>query len=155
MTYVCRMNESAKTRRGSYASVPEQAALSVKDAAAADVGSMVRTQVYLTRSQHDFLSSEAQRQNQPMAAVLRSLIEERMAIPDTAWDHNSLLDPPADETFIGPEDGAINHDHYLYGTPKKWVKREGQWVEASPLPDDFYTHSADAKGLDSKSQEKA
>ena len=39
---------------------------------------------------------------------------------------------------IRPEDGAINHDHYIYGCPKKWMKRKGQWVETPPLPDDYY-----------------
>ena len=36
---------------------------------------MVRTQVYLTRAEHDFLQSEAARRNEPMSAVLRSIID--------------------------------------------------------------------------------
>jgi hypothetical protein len=99
---------------------------------------MVRTQIYLSREEHRFVQSEAARRGQPMAAVIRSFIDERMEIPDEAWENNPLLDPPADPDFIGPEDGAINHDHYIYGCPKKWVKRDGEWVEAPPLPDDYY-----------------
>jgi hypothetical protein len=73
------------------------------------------------------------------------LIEERMHVPDEVWDNNPLLAPPADPNFLGPEDGAINHDHYIYGTPKRWVKRNGRWVAAPPLPVDYYTNPAAAE----------
>ena len=99
---------------------------------------MVRTQIYLSRSQHDFLLAEASRREESMAAVLRSLIDEKMTLPDSVWENNPMLAEPADPDFIGAEDGAINHDHYIYGCPKKWVKQNGAWVKAPPLPDDYY-----------------
>jgi len=81
--------------------------------------------------------------------VLRSFIDEKMEIPDSAWDNNPLLDPPVhDPDFVGHEDGAINHDHYVYGCPKKWVKQGGKWVEAPPLPDDYYTNRESAEAYD-------
>lgn len=103
---------------------------------------MVRTQIYLSKPEHEFVQHESARQRQPMAAIIRAFIEEKMNIPDSAWNNNSLLAPPADAGFVGPEDGVINHDHYVYGTPRKWVKRKGQWVEAPPLPGDYHANPA-------------
>jgi hypothetical protein len=75
-------------------------------------------------------------------------MNENMEIPESAWINNPLLAPPADPGFIGPEDGAINHDHYIYGCPKKWMKRNGKWVESPPLPEDYYTNPASAAAYD-------
>src|ERR1700722_10975347 len=99
---------------------------------------MVRTQIYLSRPEHDFIQQEASRQGQPMAAVIRAFIDEKMEVPDEVWTDNPLLRAPVpDRTWDGREDGAINHDHYIYGTPKKWMQRKGKWVETPPLPDDY------------------
>jgi hypothetical protein len=89
--------------------------------------SMIRTQVYLTRSEHAFLQAEASRRNQPMAAVLRSFIDEKMRIPDEAWANNPMLAPtPSDPDYEGREDASVNHDHYVYGGPKKYGKARGR-----------------------------
>lgn len=109
---------------------------------------MVRTQIYLTRAEHRFLQSEATRCGRPMAAILRDYIDERMGVPEASWEDNPLLAPPADPGFVGPKDGAVNHDHYVYGGPKRWVKRGGRWVEAPPLPEDYYTDAAVAAAYD-------
>ena len=113
-----------------------------------DEAPMHRTQIYLSRPEHEFVQNEAARQGQPMAAVIRALIDEKMEVPESAWTNNPLLSPPADPNFVGPEDGAINHDHYIYGGPKKWMKRKGQWVEAPPLPEDYYANPASAAAYD-------
>jgi hypothetical protein len=123
----------------------------LKEAALAyevDEPPMVRTQIYLSKPEHEFIQSEAARQAQPMAAVIRAFIDEKMEIPESTWTDNPLLAPPADPGFVGPEDGAINHDHYVYGGPRKWMKRRGQWVEAPPLPEDYYTNPASAAAYD-------
>ena len=123
----------------------------LKEAAAAcvaDEPSMLRTQIYLSKPEHEFVQTEAARQGQPMAAVIRALIDEKMDVPESAWTNNPLLSPPADPDFAGPEDGAINHDHYIYGGPRKWMKRNGQWVEAPPLPEDYYANPASAAAYD-------
>ena len=63
-----------------------------------------------------------------MAAVIRSIVDEKMQLPDEAWADNPMLHPtPKDPGFKLPEDAAINHDHYLYGAPRKYVKMKGEW----------------------------
>ena len=104
-----------------------------------DTGTMVRTQIYLDRKEHQYILTEASRLGMPMAAVIRSFIDEKMEVPEDAWDDNPLLKPPVkDPTFKGCKDGAVNHDHYIYGTPKKWMRRGGKWVETPPVPEDYY-----------------
>jgi len=95
---------------------------------------MVRTQIYLTRSEHTFLIAEANRRGQKMSAVIRSIIDERMAIPEEAWTNNPMLDPTPDVAgWEGVEDGVLNHDHYIYGCPKKYEKKKGEWVLSPPI----------------------
>ena len=94
---------------------------------------MVRTQIYLTRTEHGFIEAEAARRGETMAAVIRGCIDDKMRVPDTAWAANPMLEPtPSDAGLKLPEDAAINHDHYLYGTPKKYLKKRGKWVLAEP-----------------------
>lgn len=96
---------------------------------AADPAAMVRTQIYLTQAEYHFLQAEAKRRHEPMAAVLRSIVDEKMEMPADAWTDNPMLQAtPKDAKFDLPEDAAINHDHYLYGTPKKYVKAKSRWV---------------------------
>jgi hypothetical protein len=110
---------------------------------------MVRTQIYLSRPEHDFIQNEAARQGQPMAAVIRAFIDEKMEVPDEVWSNNPLLSPPVpDPTWTGHDDGAINHDHYIYGSPKKMMRRKGRWVEAPPLPEDYYTNPQSRRAYD-------
>jgi hypothetical protein len=110
---------------------------------------MVRTQIYLSRPEHEFIQHEASRRGEPMAAVIRAFIDEKMAVPDEVWTDNPLLQPPApDPDWKGHEDGAINHDHYVYGTPKKFMPRKGEWVEAPPVPDDYYTNPKSRRAYD-------
>ena len=92
---------------------------------------MVRTQIYLNRVEYDFVQAQATQRGEPMAAVIRAFIDEKMQLPADAWTNNSMLEPtPHDPALNLPEDAAINHDHYLYGTPKKYVKARGHWVLA-------------------------
>jgi hypothetical protein len=45
---------------------------------------MVRTQVYLSRPEYDFLQAEAAQRGEPMAAIIRSYIDEKMRLPEDA-----------------------------------------------------------------------
>jgi hypothetical protein len=58
----------------------------------------------------------------PEGAAVRVQIIERPPIPASDGELPTLAETLKD--YIGiledlPEDAAINHDHYLYGTPKK------------------------------------
>lgn len=95
---------------------------------------MVRTQIYLTRAEHAYLQQEAANCGEPMSAVIRNIIDEKMNIPEDAWANNSLLDPTPDvENWESPGDGSINHDHYIYGGAKKYEARGDDWELLPPL----------------------
>ena len=112
---------------------------------------MVRTQIYLSRPEYDFLQLEAKRRNEPMAAVIRDLIDERMNLPEDAWDSNPMLRAtPHHDDWKGHEDGALNHDHYIAGSPKRWIKSKGKMVEAPPVPKDYYENETAAKEYDKR-----
>ena len=69
-----------------------------------------------------------------MAAIIRGLVDEKMRIPEDAWINNPMLEPTVDDPdWEGHEDGSINHDHYVYGCPKKYEKINGEWVLLPPL----------------------
>ena len=129
-------------------------AAELKEAAVADeaqAAPMVRTQIYLNREEYDFVQTEARRRNEPMAAVIRNFIDEKMEIPEDAWTNNPMLRPwPHDPDWKSPEDAGINHDHYLYGVPKDVIKVKGKWVDAPPLPDDYYENRASRDAYDRK-----
>jgi hypothetical protein len=132
----------------------KSSAAKLKEAAVADEvqdAPMVRTQIYLNREEYDFVQTEARRRNEPMAAVIRNFIDEKMEIPEDAWTNNPMLRPwPHDPDWKGHEDGGINHDHYLYGVPKNVIKVKGKWVDAPPLPDDYYENRASRDAYDRK-----
>jgi hypothetical protein len=99
--------------------------------ASAAPAAMRRTQIYLSEAEHEFLARESARRAQPMAAVIRSFIDEKMNLPEGAWTDNPLLAPPADETFAGPADGALHHDLYIYGAPESVRAAMGREAPAS------------------------
>jgi hypothetical protein len=130
----------------------KSSSLELKEAAVAyevEEAPMIRTQIYLNKNEYDFVQREASRLDEPMAAVIRNFIDEKMKLPDEAWTNNPMFKPwPADPDNDSPEDAAINHDHYLYGSPKKWIKVKGKYVEAPPLPDDYYDNRASGDAYD-------
>jgi hypothetical protein len=131
---------------------PKSSGMELKEAAVAyevEAAPMVRTQIYLNKNEYDFVQREASRRDEPMAAVIRNFIDEKMEIPEDAWTNNPMLEPtPHDPEWKGHEDGGINHDHYIYGCPKKWIKMKGKYVEAPPLPDDYYENRASGDAYD-------
>jgi hypothetical protein len=122
-------------KRATYRAPREGQAMELKEAPEGEE-TMIRTQIYLNRAEHEFLRAESARRDAPMAAVIRSYIDEKMEVPVEAWSANPMLDPtPIDPGFKGQTDGAINHDHYVYGAPRKFEKVAGQWVPAAPEED--------------------
>lgn len=146
--YIWRVKRQKKSkypaRKGS--------AIVQKETAVADEvkeGPMIRTQIYLNKDEYEFVQREASRRDEPMAAVIRGFIDEKMEIPEDAWTNNPMLQPtPYDPNWKGHEDGAINHDHYIYGCPKKWIKVKGQYIEAPPLPNDYYSNRVSGEAYD-------
>jgi hypothetical protein len=130
----------------------KSSSLELKEAAVAyevEAAPMIRTQIYLNKNEYDFVQREASRLDEPMAAVIRNFIDEKMELPDEAWTNNPMFKPwPADPDNDSPEDAAINHDHYLYGGPKKWIKVKGKYVEAPPLPEDYFDNRASGDAYD-------
>lgn len=141
-----------KAKKGIKYPPAKSTALKLQDTALAtgiDAAPMVRTQIYLNPREYDFVQREASRRDEPMAAVIRSFIDEKMEIPEDAWTNNPMLEPTVHyPDWQGHEDGGINHDHYVSGGPKKWIKRDGKWVEAPPLPDDYFDNPASHKAYD-------
>lgn len=122
--------KAKRTSKAPAARVREVSDLSYGSETAASAEAMVRTQVYLTRREHAFLSREAGRNSETMAGIIRRFIDEKMEPEADAWKDNPLLEPPpADSAWKGHEDGARNHDHYIYGSPKRYRKIKGKWVE--------------------------
>jgi hypothetical protein len=132
----------------------KSSAMELKEAVVAyevEAAPMIRTQIYLNKNEYDFVQREASRRDEPMAAVIRNFIDEKMEVPADAWTNNPMLEPtPHDPAFVGHEDSGINHDHYLYGTPKNVIKVKGKWVDAPPLPDDYYENRASRDAYDRK-----
>ena len=142
---------SKKTENAPYPSTETAEPMMLREAAPAFLVAeqpMVRTQIYLSKREHEFVLGEAGRRGQPMAAIIREYIDANMEIPDSAWSDNPLLGPSADPGFAGPEDGVLNLDHYVYGGPKKWMKRKGKWIEAPPPPEDYHANPARAAAFD-------
>lgn len=127
---------TAAVKRVVYKQKPEKA-FELNEAAVTslrnDPEAMVRTQIYLSRAEHEFVRAEAERRNEPMASVIRGYIDERMGVKDAIWQSNPLLQPPVDDPdYIHRADGVVNHDHYIYGGPKKHKKVKGKWVALPP-----------------------
>jgi hypothetical protein len=150
MLYIWRMKKQKTIKYPPLKS----SALELKEAAVAyevEEAPMIRTQIYLNKNEYDFVQREASRRDEPMAAVIRNFIDEKMELPDEAWTKNPMLEPtPHDPAFVGHEDSGINHDHYLYGTPKNVIKVKGKWVDAPPLPKDYYENRASRDAYDRK-----
>jgi len=85
---------------------------------------MVRTQVYLPRGIYDDLQARAKKQGITMAVQIREALEDYLDRAEIEGDDGILR---ADDPIFkmsgmyssGVSDTAINHDHYLYGSPKR------------------------------------
>jgi len=47
------------------------------------------------------------------------IVVERRRLPIWEWVAARIADIPPEELDKGPTDGACQHDHYIYGTPKR------------------------------------
>jgi hypothetical protein len=79
-----------------------------------------RTQIYLSMSMFGSLKKEARSEKKSIAHVIREAIEshlEERRIRKIDWEHDPLNKIMGKGT--GPSDLSVNHDHYLYGAPKR------------------------------------
>ena len=92
---------------------------------------MKRKQIYIEESQERELKERAQKRGVPEAVLIREALDVYLAekpFPrferpedNPLWGIVGLIDDPN-----APTDGSINHDHYIYGTPKKYrVLKDG------------------------------
>ena len=101
---------------------------------------MHRLQISLTKTQYEFLKSEAFVTGQSMAAVLRDLLDESIAMRQD----NILNDDPiwnvigVGAEIDGPTDVSSNIDKYLYGEPVASANYN-QLPKVAEEPDEYTT----------------
>jgi hypothetical protein len=84
---------------------------------------MVRTQVYLPREMYDRLQRRAGKHDLTLAVQIREALAEYLERSDVSEEPILRADDPIFE-LIGMAsskegDLSVNHDHYLYGWPKR------------------------------------
>lgn len=85
---------------------------------------MVRTQVYLPQATYRALHERAEKQGLTLAVQIRAALDEYLRRVQS--DDEGVILQPDDPIFkmigffdSGIDDLGVNHDHYLYGTPKR------------------------------------
>jgi hypothetical protein len=83
---------------------------------------MHRSQIMLKEDQHAYLVSEAQRQGKSISQIVRELIDEHM-VRSRDLENDPFFD------IIGMVEGddpdaAIDHDHYIYGLPRRSEEKD-------------------------------
>lgn len=92
-------------------------------------GRMVRTQIYLPAEVHEKLRARAKRQGVTLALQIRGALEEYFKRLDAVEEGVLRPDDPI-LRFIGigsggTSDAALEHDHYLYESPKRGNHKTG------------------------------
>jgi len=81
-----------------------------------------RTQVYFPKELFRRLEKKAKKESKSSAAVIREAVERYLEQErEIDWDNDPIF-KLAGIMDSGVGDLSVNHDHYLYGAPKK-VKR--------------------------------
>jgi hypothetical protein len=85
---------------------------------------MVRMQVYLPREMYDRLQRRAAKHELTLAVQIREALEDYLARMEAQADDGILhADDPIFQMIgmfdSGLGDLSVNHDHYLYGAPKR------------------------------------
>ena len=94
---------------------------------------MKRKQIYIEEGQEERLKRLAATRGLPEAALIREAVAEYLTAQE-APQFESMEDTPlwnivGIATGPGPIDGSLNHDHYIYGVPKKYrITRTGKVV---------------------------
>lgn len=80
---------------------------------------MIRKQVYLTRENEKDLKKHSKKLRTSEAFLIREAIYHYCRSLEKR-ENSHPLDAVIGISANGRKDGSINHDHYLYGAPKKW-----------------------------------
>jgi hypothetical protein len=90
---------------------------------------MVRTQVYLPRKTYEALQARGQAEGLTLAEQVRAALENYIWQSGFSQEAGQPV-PPDDPIFklmgavdSGIDDLGFNHDHYLYGAPKREMPR--------------------------------
>lgn len=86
---------------------------------------MTRTQIYLPDEMHHLVKTACQKENISMAALIRNCIGAQYS--DAHRKKSAKIVNATAKGLLnlsglvkkGPRDMGKNHDHYLYGNPKK------------------------------------
>ena len=82
-----------------------------------------RTQVYIDKNQIRRLKLAESKKHQAVSELIRTAIEVFLASEDKQIDwENDPLTQAAGRLTLKVSDASEEHDHYLYGTPKKKSK---------------------------------
>jgi hypothetical protein len=95
---------------------------------------MKRKQVYIEAEQEKRLKSLAKKRGVSEAVLVREALDAYLEVNDFKGferieDHPlwGLVGLATSEE--GPTDGSVNHDHYIYGVPKKYRVNEDGSIE--------------------------
>ncbi len=77
-----------------------------------------RTQVYFPEKLYREVRKRARAESKSVAAVVREAVVKHLEEKEIDWENDPIFKAAG---FIksGVTDLAVNHDHYLYGMPKK------------------------------------
>jgi len=78
----------------------------------------VRTQIYVTMDEYEYLSRQSEKRQSSIAEVVRQLIEEKMP-KEKDYEDNPLFAIGKKGLSMGRKDGSVKHDDYLYRGRKK------------------------------------
>lgn len=77
-----------------------------------------RTQVYFPEKLYRDVKKRAKAESKSLAAVVREAVEKHLEEKEIDWENDPIF-KAAGIVKSGVRDLAVNHDHYLYGSPKK------------------------------------
>lgn len=95
---------------------------------------MKRKQIYIEEEQDEQIKAIARQRGVAEAIVIREAVDAYLSASEykgydrmedhPLWGIVGLIDDPN-----APVDGSVNHDHYLYGGPKKYRINEDGSIE--------------------------
>lgn len=77
-----------------------------------------RTQVYFPEKLYREVRKRAKAESKSVAAVVREAVEKHLKEKEIDWENDPIF-KAAGIIKSGVKDLALNHDHYLYGMPRK------------------------------------